>query len=436
MPPRFPRRKKRLCRRRIDREATFARQYATTMTHRVWMVGFESLTEEQRRTAELPSDRHQLVLGPAGSGKTVLLLHRADYFLRKLRVPAYRLRVLVFTTVLKNYVRSGAESIGLPKSTVQSFYSWVFQLARERRIGFPRAGSVAQDCRNALAAVLEHFESHHLSPALDIALVDEGQDLPPEAFRLLLKAACHITVCGDYSQCLYDQSIMASEILSILGINDRPILLSIDLRSTRRIARLAACFLPEPTKGKYLLKGQSDESNLTARIPLLLRCSSIGQQWQRLSDVLRREIGRNARVGVLLPTNELVAETCLHLSKLGIPLERIVAGRSTNVQFDELTPKVLTIFSAKGLSFDSVIIPSITEANFARHSTAPENLLFVACTRALDWVCLSTVTGQEPDCLGRVSDMIEIGEVIEQDAGIDGVPITEREVVPDEDVPL
>ncbi len=400
------------------------------------MVGLGSLTAEQHRIIALPARDNQLIVGPAGSGKTVLLLHRANYLLRNLQVAPHLLRVLVYTNVLENYIRSGSESLGLPLSTVQSFYSWVFELARERRIRFARDGTLAKHCRNALSAVLEYFEKNHVSPALEAALVDEGQDLPPEAYRLLARAACHVTVCADYEQCLYEHSTDISDALTILGIRTGPVALTYNLRSAAPITKLAECFLSEPERQRNRVTSQETTLSATVRFPLLLRCSSSGQQWQRVAAILKHEIARNARIGVLLPGNDLVDEAYSQLRKQGLPVEKIVAARTAYADFDELTPKVLTIFSAKGLSFDSVLVPCITEEHYSRRPIPPEKLLFVACSRALDWACLSTVVGQEPKILLRVRELTAAGHLVEQNAEAYTSSTISLEPVPNEEVPL
>ena len=406
------------------------------MTHRIWMVGSESLTPEQRRIVTLPVRDNQLILGPAGSGKTVLLLHRADYLLRDLHIAPHRLRVLVFTNVLKNYIRSGSQAINLPESIVQSFYSWVFELARERRVRFSREGSLANQCRNVLSAVLEYFQKNHVSPALDVALVDEGQDLPLEAHRLLAMATCHVTVCADYEQRLYEHGTDLPEALAILGIRDGPAALAHNLRSSAAIKQLAASFLTQTERQRYLASEDKNSLPTTLRIPLLFRSSSVREQWQRLAAIVRHEIGRNARVGVLLPSNDLVDEAYFHLSKQRVPVQRITTADHGRPDFDELVPKVLTIFSAKGLSFDSVLVPCVTGAHYCRRPTAGDKLLFVACTRALDWVCLGTVVGQEPTILSKAHELTVAGHLIEQEAGAAAGSAIAAEPLVDEEVPL
>ncbi len=55
-----------------------------------WLIPRDELTNEQGRAAELKPDEHRLILGSPGSGKTMVLLHRARYLADEYRVPPER----------------------------------------------------------------------------------------------------------------------------------------------------------------------------------------------------------------------------------------------------------------------------------------------------------------------------------------------------------
>ncbi len=48
-----------------------------------YLLHDSELTPEQRRVVELGNDRHRLIIGPPGSGKTQVLAHRAAYLREK-----------------------------------------------------------------------------------------------------------------------------------------------------------------------------------------------------------------------------------------------------------------------------------------------------------------------------------------------------------------
>jgi len=56
-----------------------------------------------------------------------------------------------------------------------------------------------------LNTVAEYYEKQSLPPELDVALIDEGQDLSSDVYQLPARTASHVTVFADYAQQLYAQ---------------------------------------------------------------------------------------------------------------------------------------------------------------------------------------------------------------------------------------
>ncbi|MDX9736230.1 MAG: UvrD-helicase domain-containing protein, partial [Thermoanaerobaculia bacterium] len=79
-----------------------------------WLVPLRDLTPEQLRAVELPADAHRVLSGGPGSGKTLVLLHRARRLADTLRIPEGRLLVLVYTNALTAFLRSALAELGIP----------------------------------------------------------------------------------------------------------------------------------------------------------------------------------------------------------------------------------------------------------------------------------------------------------------------------------
>lgn len=87
------------------------------------------------------------------------------------------------------------------------------------------------------------------------------------------------------------------------------------------------------------------------------------------------------------------------------------------IDFSNPCPKLMTYHSAKGLTFDSVFLPRLIGSSFSNHSAKLQlRLMFVATTRAARWVHLSSVEGQEAECLERLQPLVEKGVVTNQRA--------------------
>jgi len=82
------------------------------------------------------------------------------------------------------------------------------------------------------------------------------------------------------------------------------------------------------------------------------------------------------------------------LQQAGIPVEVPKARTDSDyfeVDFNSDKPKVLTFHGAKGLTFDTIIMPQLTMRNFYRLGDDQiERLLFVGITRAIKWVYMSS----------------------------------------------
>ena len=86
------------------------------------------LTPEQRAIVELRPDRHHLVMGPPGSGKTQILLHRARWLRQTYKTPPDGFCVLVYTNVLTYFLRQSLDFLGIPKEKVRTFDDWCADL--------------------------------------------------------------------------------------------------------------------------------------------------------------------------------------------------------------------------------------------------------------------------------------------------------------------
>ena len=93
-------------------------------------------------------------------------------------------------------------------------------------------------------------------------------------------------------------------------------------------------------------------------------------------------------------------------------LEAEVQGKGEALNFSSPAPKLLTYHSAKGLTFDTVLLPRLVAGSFERPGVAQVmRMMFVAVTRAARWVYLSTVAGQEAACLSRLEPLLAGGDL-------------------------
>ena len=206
------------------------------------------LTREQRSIVELRPDRHHLVMGPPGSGKTQVLLHRARWLRQTYPAAQERFCILVYTNVLSYYLRQSLEFLGIPLESVRTFDDWCAELwdrfVRKPRPRTPadRRGKSSIDFPAVRLGVLEKLQSSSSELKLDFILVDEGQDLDAAAYGILRLSTKHITVFADARQQIFESGASIQEIQSHLGLTGQTASLLPGYRNSPDIAKLASYF--------------------------------------------------------------------------------------------------------------------------------------------------------------------------------------------------
>jgi superfamily I DNA/RNA helicase len=354
-----------------------------------WLVPRHELTSEQRRAIELPHTENQVIFGAPGSGKTLIILYRADELRRRFGSPDSRYRILVYTNVLKTYIRSALELLGLPEHTVTTYDDWCRMFYEEhisRRLPW-NSKERRPDFKEIRHSVARFVAAYRISlPLYDFVLVDEGQDLDAECFRTLRRVARHITVCLDHKQQIFEGGSDEEYICAALGLSRGNLSLLDAYRCSPYVARVAAQLLEDPgEREQYLRQVRTEQTG--RETPMLYYASDFEDEKRRLIEVIRQRLMMDQRIAVLFPLRRQVFGFAQSLVQAGIEVET-----QDNLDFSTSVPKLITIHSAKGLTFDSVFLPRLGVESFLRTSTKRiRSLLFVAITRASQWVYLSAL---------------------------------------------
>jgi superfamily I DNA/RNA helicase len=379
----------------------------------IWLLPRLELTPEQLRVVEMPPHEHKVILGPPGSGKTQVLIHRADYLSGAYNLKPDQYRLFVFTNVIKEYIKSGIQFLGLPEEVVSTFDYWcrlVYEGHISRRLPWKDRSIDFAEVRSGVLKL--YRDKPQLQKRLSFVLVDEGQDLTPQVYEILSLAAQHITVFVDPQQKIFENGASEEFILDQLGLRKCNAALLNAYRNTPYVAQLASYFIDDDRKRDQYLAQINTEQKIREK-PLCFVADDFQKEMDRLAEIINQRQVLNERIGIIVPTNKQLYGLSRGLDERGVTVEKAVPRSGDGgCDFGNAMPKIATYYSAKGLTFDSVLLPRLTESSFSWIDEATRlRLFFVGIARATQWVYLSTVRGKEFSEIKTIRDAETNGHV-------------------------
>jgi superfamily I DNA/RNA helicase len=329
----------------------------------------------------LPVQGRLLLEGPPGSGKTNLLLLRAQFV-----AGAGNKNVLIvtYTKSLADFIRSGIAATGLiSPSQVKTFHSWIWEHIRDNTGSAPmeKGEEFDDDTRiklvNAALAVNKKLPSSKLFSAI---FVDEAQDLTAQELECLLVLSENICICGDVKQGIYKRDGLT--VADKLGLSRH--MLQAHYRIGQKIAHVADRLMP-PEGGATKLE---ESSNYNPKVQgessaVMHECVDRQAQFEKMLSLLRVQVDafKGDVIGILCGKKEMLSELRTKFNSTEIAALVCVHGLDAGATFASSHPiHILSIHSAKGTEFRAVHIFGAEEMR-----TYPINnrqLGFTAITRA------------------------------------------------------
>lgn len=304
-----------------------------------WNVEEETMDDDQLDLIEYTDDKSMLVAGCAGSGKSVIAMHKAERLCKE----GKNVILIAFTKSLRKFMEHGASSFGF-------YHHYLWKLN-----GMPKA---------------------------DYIIVDEIQDFTREEIMEFIDAArMHYIFFGDTAQSIYrqygKQTITMDQIAAMTGLNT--LQLYNNYRLPRPVAKITQNYVGVGVQEYKEKVYQNRETEL----PHFLHLNSQREQMEAL---LRLANDNEARsMGILLPSNAEVMEIVQYFGEHKVGCEyKYNRGdndfdNTDNIDFSTSRPKIMTYHSAKGLQFDMVVLPMYKGAN----NDEARKALYVAMTRTM-----------------------------------------------------
>ena len=138
-----------------------------------WWVKLSDLDDDQKDVIEIPLNQRALIKGPPGSGKTNLLLLRAN----QLYLSGYKnILILVFTRTLKEFIVSGANQYTFSPDKVLTSIKWMINLLSENNIPIKRFDKFEEFRQDLVENVHKLIVENEIGYEYEAILVDEAQD--------------------------------------------------------------------------------------------------------------------------------------------------------------------------------------------------------------------------------------------------------------------
>lgn len=373
----------------------------------MWVVPRERLSEDQFEAVRLSTDKHRIIIGGPGAGKTLVLAHRTRRILDEGASPD-RVRLLVYTNLLTKYLRAGLDDLCIPDSVADTFDRWCRGLYIDAVGGPVPTKADGPDYQRIRAEALRAIRTAGGPPRFDAILIDEAQDLDATSLELLTAVAEHVTIAMDTRQQIYDTKVDVPTAERILGVRKAQGALLTAYRCTQLIVDVASVFLPEDERERFR---RANLMELEERqVPVLEELGSEGEEHDVLAERLTARLTNGESAAVLVPLRSRVEPMVAALAERGVD-----AVGMADATFSDGRPVVSTYHSAKGLTVDAVFLPGLTPSFPAGGDPAlVRNRFFVAVTRASKWVWFGARKGRPlPSVAGfdRFDDLIREGSL-------------------------
>jgi superfamily I DNA/RNA helicase len=321
-----------------------------------WWVKPEQLDENQREIVSLPIEKNFLIIGPPGSGKTNLLLLRAN-FLVKSGFPD--IAILVFTRTLKEFVATGASQYSFSEDKIFTSTSWMMNIINQYDRSIP---SIEDFGERRLCLVRETervVEENNIGKIHEAILLDEAQDYIPEEIDLFHKVSKRIFAVADTKQKIYDGADPLEKLRSIV---DETFTLRKHYRNGVRICQLADGLIKDTSGYIPLAKTSNYNEEVNPSTVNLFECKDLEEQCEKIYERLKTQIKAypSEFIGILSPLRKDVRKIGDYFSNtdLASKINTHLSDEGRLPLVKEKPIVISTIHSAKGLEFRALHLAS------------------------------------------------------------------------------
>lgn len=366
----------------------------------------EVMDLQQEQVARTLGEGHRVIHGAAGSGKTMILIFRAQFLAAAAR-PDQPILVLCFNRTLADRIEFLLRQRGVDERVqVRTFHSWCQDLVRTYQLEVV-GGAKGDAYYAALAATVERAVASGRVPQGQYLalLIDEAHDFQDGwlriAGRMVSPVSNSLLVLYDDVQGIYqgrrrkfnfaDVGIEARGRTSILRLNYRNTaeVLALALRCAQGLLQGAGEALAEDEMPRVL----PSSAGRRGVMPVLIEAGDAQEEAELLAErVAAAQAAGTALddIAVLCRTKALMRPIEHALERRGLALQSMNALAFRRFDWGRPGVRLLTMHSAKGLEFGLVLVAGLQALPLRDESLEDAvRLLYVAMTRATRELVLS-----------------------------------------------
>ncbi|MDR7867748.1 MAG: UvrD-helicase domain-containing protein [Sporomusaceae bacterium] len=341
-----------------------------------WWVGQDDLDPYQRAVITLPIGKSNWVVGPPGSGKTNLLLLRANYMYL---AGEKNILIIVFTRTLQEFISSGGEKYSFPTQKVQTCQRWQQDLLRQYGVSIEPPEEFEERRKYLLDQANDLIKQRRLSKIYDCILLDEAQDYLPEEIQLFEKLARKLFVVADERQKIYQGASPLDTLNAILG---NPTRLKYHYRNGLKICKVADGIAKDTGDYDRLAETSNYDEDANPSSVEHFNCQDIEDQARRIIQKLDAQLKAypNDLIGIVCPRREELLQLWSIISKspFGHRVTPQFGSEHEPLQPDK--PILMSTFHGiKGLEVRSL---HMAGCNYLNKFKFNRNMTYTAVTRA------------------------------------------------------
>jgi hypothetical protein len=364
---------------------------------------------QQEQIARTLGEGHRVIHGAAGSGKTMILVFRAQHLLPTAR-PDRPILVLCYNRTLADRIDAMLRKRGADERVqVRTFHSWCNDMVNTYQLHVPQTGDLNARYA-ALAQTVGQAIEHKRIPGgqYTALLIDEAHDFEDAWLRMAGQMVSPDTnsllVLYDDAQSIYQTKRRKFNFSSVgIDARGRTSILRLNYRNTAEVMALAVHCAQQLLKRDQPAAAASDDEMTLVEpatagrrgpMPLLLEGRTEIEEAELIAERVEAAYLEGAaldEIAILARAKFLLGPVEHALRKRNIAVQSMASQTFRRFDWTQPSVKLLTMHSSKGLEFPQVFIVGLQTMPM-RDETVDEaiRLLYVAMTRSTHRLVLAT----------------------------------------------